>query len=106
MDTVDIDPVRNESIVNTVDIRNKGSVYEPVLDRKNTDSGVVNGVFSGYIHLFQEQSHVKATDGPRMPFLAVLPMTEGERPIQPPRAMWVRAKTIVPVYLSFKYCGM
>ena len=83
MDTVDTVPVLKESLMTTVDLRSVGSVYEPVLDRKNTNNEDVNGVFSGHVHLFLDQNHVGATDGPHTPFLTVLTMTEGERPIQP-----------------------
>ena len=106
MDTVDTVPVLKESLMTTVDLRSVGSAYEPVLGRKNTNNEDVNGVFSGHVHLFLDQNHVGATDGPHTPFLTVLRMTEGERPIQPPREMWLRAKTIVPEHLSFKYCGL
>ena len=91
-----------EDRANPVDLRAISCGYAPgpVIYRPVDEVG--SAVFSGHVHLFREQSHVGATDGPHTPFLTILSINDYAEPIKQPRVMWVRAKTVEPVHFSFK----
>ena len=92
----------DELAMSFIDYRNACTADEPAPYRIETVNATVTMPPYGYVHVFTELSHVSAVDGPHTPFLTFLNVEDIEVPLQAPRTMWVRAKTVVPTHLSFK----
>ena len=91
------DVANYEPVLKFIDYRNACTADEPALYRNETDHATGPMMPYGYVHVFTELSHVSAVDGPHTPFLTFLNAEDIEVPLNSPRTMWVRAKTVVPI---------